>query len=355
MNVRPLVPEDIDRDARGRAAMTSLARACIASARSTLNPAVYGSESNVLRNFQRDVIARAIVTKAPVSPTDTSSALSHQVVADIFTALTPASAGAAILDAGLSLRFDGAAVLSVPTVSADPTLARFVGQGAAIPVVQGQVEPPVFLHPRKLSSIMVMSREQIESSNAEVLFTDALIRSTALALDQVLLGPTPDDGVNPPGLRAGIVASAASSATDPVEAMMLDLETLLGTVMKITAAPPLLVAAPARAIVMQLRAPHGLSPLTVLGSPALKQDEVVCIAPVAVVSASDALPEVESSREAVLNLETQPLPIVDESGKVAVPVGSLFQSDTIGTRIKHPVDWAIRDPRGCAWLQATGW
>ncbi|TAI65696.1 phage major capsid protein [Bradyrhizobium sp. Leo170] len=356
MNARPLplVPEDVDQATRSRAAVAALARACIASARATINPAT--NETTILqRHFRRDLIAKAIVTRSPVSPTETGGVLSHQIVADIIAALSPASAGAAIIAAGLRLRFDGAAAISVPSINADPALAQFVGEGRAIPVVSGLVQPPVLLRPRKLASIMVMTREQIESSNAEVLFTDALLRSTGLALDTVLLGSNPDDGINPPGLRAGIAALTASSNPDAVEAMMEDIETLAKAVLQITAAPPILVMAPARALVAELRAPHGLEPLTVLGSAALAADEVVAIAPVAVASADGDIPEVESNGQAEVNFETDAQPIVDESGKVAVPVASLFQSDRVGIRVKHPIDWVLRDARGVAWLKATGW
>jgi hypothetical protein len=56
-------------------------------------------------------------------------------------------------------------------------------------------------------------------------------------------------------------------------------------------------------------------------------------------------------------METVPAPIGTPGTPtvVAAPTRSLWQTDAIGLKVRWPVSWALRDPRGFAWLTPTAW
>jgi hypothetical protein len=136
----------------------------------------------------------------------------------------------------------------------------------------------------------------LAGSNAEALVTDALTRATSLAIDAALLDDVAGDDVRPAGLRHGIAASTASVTTDPGEAMIEDLSALAAAV-SVIGGPITFVTAPERAIAISLRAPREL-PFPVLGSPSVAPDDVIAIATQGIASATDAIPEISSSRMA---------------------------------------------------------
>jgi hypothetical protein len=344
----PLRP---DPHAMRRMAVASLARACVSIARGADT-----AQEHVTRTWPRDDGALAVV-KAVSAPSDTTSAspLVRQIIPALIEALGPASAGAVLLGASLSLRFDTAGSISVPSITADPGLAQFVGQGAPLPVAQGAFAPPVVLTPRKLGAVLTLTSEMASASNAEAILSDLLTRSTALALDTALFSSNAGTAVAPPGLRNGINPLTASADPDPLNAMLADIEKLITVTAAITAEPPILVMSPSRAIMAQLRAPHTLAPLRVLASAALAPADVLCVAPIALANATGDAPRVEEARDATVHMENVPLAIIDGSGTLAMPTRSLWQTDSIGLRVIYPADWALRDVRGCSWLTATAW
>ena len=139
------------------------------------------------------------------------------------------------------------------------------------------------LEPRKLAVIVALAAEMLAGSNAEALVTDALTRATGLAIDAALFDFEAADEVRAAGLRHGIAASTASTATSADTAMIEDLATLAGQV-AVVGGPITFVTSPARAVVISLLA-HRELPFTVLGSPAVAADDLIAVATQCVVSA----------------------------------------------------------------------
>ena len=120
--------------------------------------------------------------------------------------------------------------------------------------------------------------------------------------------------------------------------------------------PSILIASPTRAILMNIRAPHGLDPLTVLGSSAIAAADLIAVQPAALAAAVGAIPQITTTAEASLHMHDTPLPLVGGSpAVVAAPVASLWQSDRFALKVKYPVTWTLRDTRGVAWLTTTKW
>jgi hypothetical protein len=127
------------------------------------------------------------------------------------------------------LSFGGAARISIPGIffpSAD-----FVAEGAPIPAIQGSSSTQAVVEPTKFAVLTVLTREMYESPNAETLIRQALVESSAPALDRRLFdnaAAVPE--LKPAGLLNGITATTASTLTDPHNAMIADLSALAAAV-----------------------------------------------------------------------------------------------------------------------------
>ena len=222
--------------------------------------------------------------------------------------------------------------------------AGFVGEGQPIPVRQ-LADTAAQLLPHKLAAIGVLTREMVESSNAEALIGDALMRAAGRMLDEVLFDANPESAARPAGLRNGVAALTASTNTDAIQAGFRrcrrpDQFARAGR----RQGPFALVASPGRASLMRQRFAPPDSLVKVYGSNAVIND-LLAIAPAALVAALSPEPEIETSKAATLHMDSAPQPV-----GTAGPARSLFQTDSLALKMRWPVSWALRDPRGFAWL-----
>jgi hypothetical protein len=114
------------------------------------------------------------------------------------------------------------------------------------------------------------------------------------------------------------------------------------------------VTSPVRAVKIALMA-HREIPFAVLPSPALAANDLIAIAASGLASAVDEVPAVEVARQATVNMDDAPAPIVNSAGAAAAPVRSLWQTATTGIKLRFHASWALRDARALAWLTTTGW
>lgn len=290
-----------------------------------------------------DVVTRAASAPAMTSVTGWAAELAHLVVADGLEALGGQSIGAQLLAQGLVLSWDGAGTISAPSFTASATAASFVAEGNPIPVRQF-ADTPALMVPAYLATIAVLTREMIESSNAEQLIGDALLRSMGMALDATLLDANPATAARPAGLRNGIAALTPSASTDGFEGVFEDMATLINGVAVVNSnATYAIIGSPGRIAGMQGRITSQLN-VKFFGTNAVGND-LVAVAPAALVAALSPNPALETARAASLHMDTAPQPV----GSVG-PHRSLFQSDSIAIKARWPVSWALRSPAGVAWL-----
>jgi hypothetical protein len=170
--MKPLVPEDL-RDLRRNQQsqhVRSLARAAIASAMCSLDRS--------LQNFERrwgdkdvELILRGAV---PPASTASASALSP-IVPSFLASLIPLSAGAALLQEGVVLRWDGAGAITLPTITG--IVADWISESSPINIKAATTGPGPRLDPYKLAVLVTLSGETIRSSHAEEIVTDTLKKS----------------------------------------------------------------------------------------------------------------------------------------------------------------------------------
>lgn len=350
----PLVPEDILPSRLQAQAVRALVRSVISAAGTvdrTQSPEQYAKArwgTEVARNV--DYVMRAATSPAITTQSGWAAEIAH-VVMMFIASLRPVSAAADLLSRGLQLRFNGAAGISLPTISQQP--AGFVGESKPIPVVQFTSASGVTLQPRKLALITVLSHELMASSNAEAIVRQCLIEAGVLGLDAALLSASAGTADAPAGLLNGVAALPASSATPPSDAMVSDLAALGGAVARVAGTNICFVMAPEQALAAHLYAPMLSYP--VLASKALPAKTVIALASDALVSAFDPAPMIDVSRDMAAVMSDAPGDIVSAGGVVGAPVASVFQTDKIALRMRLPCAWAVRASNAIAWMSATTW
>jgi hypothetical protein len=334
-----------------RPSVKSLVRACCAAAIAALDRRPPPPAAVARREWPADAGAEWLCRAASDAASMANSpALVQTWMPDFVATLTGHSAAAALFREGLQLSFGRAGQINVPTLFGDPSLAAFVGESYPVPVVQPFVQPLLTLTPRKLATIVVLTAEMVNSSNIEVLTHDALSRAIGLSLDTTLFDANVGDINRPAGLRHGVTALAASTAPDPVVALLNDVEALHDSIEDVTPKDPVYIASPTRALMMDLKSPHGLEPLKVLGSTALHNTAtVITIAGPALVSAYGDTPEISASRESALQMDSAPV------AGLGARTASMWQADLVAIKLQLPVTWGLRSTVGAAWLSAINW
>jgi hypothetical protein len=206
-----------------------------------------------------------------------------------------------------------------------------------------------------LASITVLTEELINASNAEALVRDVLLRSVGLAVDAVLFDAKPANDVRPAGLLNGVAPIAPSTATKKFDAMVEDLSTLAAQLTHV-GGRICYIMSPDRAINLRLRAHCALAEfraVDALASAAVPSDVVIAVAADALVSVMDSLPDIRSTINATIHMETAPLPISTPGTPptMAAPIRSLWQTNSIGLHLRFDLDWALRTPTAVAWIQ----
>ena len=297
-------------------------------------------------------LVRAASTPAQIGQAGWAQELGHRVINDSLSVLFPASAGAALLQIAPSLTFANEAAIAVPglAVGATGKTSVFVAERQPIPVFQPTVTGAVLL-PYKLAGIMVATREMIESSNAENLISDLIKQSFGRALDEVLVDGNPATASRPAGLRNGVSTLTATTGADAWGNFVGDVSKLADAVSVVAGNSPLVfIASAGRALRARIMGLEDFDNAEVFGSNAVIND-FLCVASAALVSAV-GVPEVEVNKVSTLTLDDAPA--ADPTTPVS-PERSLWQTDAYGIKCRLPVSWALRDPRGFAWLTPTGW
>jgi hypothetical protein len=356
MNKPVPIPLRPDPDANRRAAVTLLVRAAITAAHAVFDKNVHAVDYarktwGATEARSVELVTRAASAPAMTTTTGWAAELAH-VSTQFIASLTPVSAAAALLSRGLQLRFDGLASISLPTITQGQ--AGWVGQGKPVPVTQYVTAPGVKLEPHKFGLAAVLTREMVESSNAEAAVRAVLTEGAALGLDTALFSANAGTPDSPPGLLYGVAPTTASTASPLSDAMMADLATLGGAIARVAGDDIIFVAAPEQATSLRLWVENLDYP--VLASKALAAKTVIAIAPAALVSGFAPLPEIIARTDPALHMDTAPAEIVGTGGAVAQPsVISLFQTDRIGLRMLMPAAWALRASNAIAWMNSTAW
>ena len=344
------IPLRLDPDRLERDALRSLSRAAIAVGSRVFDDNLPTADLLKRRSWGEDRTAN-LLTRSSVTPAMTSQAgwaaeLAHVSQAFLRT-LTPMSAAAQLLEACLTLRFDGADKISLPNIALGS--ATWVAEGAPIRVLTVPSVVGQSLTPSKFASIVELTREMMESSNIEAIVRQALIDSTAASLDGALfsnIAAVP--GLNPPGILAGVTPIVASTSTNKTEAMDDDISNLVAAIAPFAGNGSIaFVMSPPQATRVLLRTEA--TPGLVIMSAAIPAGSAIAIATNSLVSALEPT-LIDAARSAVLHRED-----ANPQAPPAGPLASLFQTDCVAIRMRLPVTWAVRNAGAVAHVVGTVW
>lgn len=323
-----------------------------------------------------------MVLKAASAPAETTvPGWAQELVRTIWAAwmdvLLPMSVYPKLSAAGLALTFGANGKIIIPTRNLTPALSgSFVGEGQAIPVRQGAFSSQT-LTPKKMAVITTWTREMDEHSipAIEGLLRQAILEDTAIALDTVLLDNNPATAIRPPGLRSyqtGLTAAAVAGAF--FANFVADYKSLYGQLLSLTAGNvrmPVLILNPTQVLNLSLiQPPAAAAPLfpfiaMVDGGRVLKaaliESATVPVGMAIMVDAADFTtagaegPRLEISDQATLHMEdTTPTDITGGTPSPAVPVKSMWQTDSLALRLIMMMNWTMRRPVS-SWLTGTLW
>lgn len=137
--------------------------------------------------------------------------------------------------------------------------------------------------------------------------------------------------------------------------MLADIHTLLNAVAPI-GGDVVLIAGSARGAMLSARSRGGALP-PVLASPMVNSTDLLAVATDALAVAIAPEIAIETSKGALIHQEdTAPLAIASPGSPptIAAPVRSLFQTDSVGLKLRLPVTWTKRHAAAVAWL-TTSW
>jgi len=321
-----------------------------------------------------EYVARAASAPAMTTVSGWASQLVQTTYAAFMETLMPKSVYPRLASLGLSLSFGNSGIISIPTRNRTPTIAgSFIGEGAAIPVRQGQFAAQL-LYPKKMGVICTFSREMNEHSVPQIegLLRQGIQEDTAVSLDTVLLDINPATTIRPAGILNGVAALTAT-AGGGLTALLGDLKALSGALITGTAGhirSPAWIMNPQQALSASLAAaPNtGVFPFKdevsqgrlltwpIIDSGTVPLGTVIAVDAADFVSVGGEAPRFEVSDQATLHEEdTAPLPLVGATGAVAAPQRSLFQTDSLALRLILPINWTLRRTGVVAWTQAVTW
>jgi HK97 family phage major capsid protein len=323
-----------------------------------------------------DYCQRAASAAAMTTVTGWAAELVQQVYGDFLQILVPTSVMPNLANLGLALTFGRAGRIVIPSRSATPSLAgSFVGEGQPIPVRQGAFTTQT-LTPKKLGVITSYTREMDEHSipAIEGVLRDSVAIDTGVAIDAVLMDANPATAIRPAGLRNG-VTGLTPTAGGGFNALVGDIKQLAGALLTATAGHirvGVFLINPQQALSISLIQPPAaatpLFPFTeevaagrlrsfrLITSGNVPLGTVIALDAADFVTVGSEAPRFEVSDQATLHFEdTAPTDITGGTPSPAVPVRSMFQTDSIALKLVWPLNWTLRRPNMVSWVTGVTW
>jgi hypothetical protein len=201
-----------------------------------------------------------------------------------------------------------------------------------------------------------LSGEIFRYTAAESLIEKALTESIGYSLDGLMLSTAAGTSIAPPGLLHGATPLTPTvTSGNFLDAMYQDLAALAEAVSLVAANDEqgiCFIAAAKQAAFMRLRLTDVSYP--VFASSALASGTVIAVASRALAFVARD-PRFETNMQALLHLESATLGTPGTPPTVAAPTQSMLQQDLVGIRFIWPLNYAMRDPRGIAYISNVGW
>ena len=311
--------------------------------------------------FGRDVVTAEIL-KAASTPAETTTPgwaqeIARVAIYDAVQSITSLSAAAEVIARGLRITMDHIAEHRVPgrVINAAAAAGMWVAEAGPAPARALAVTNAAILRPRRLSVLYTYSREQALSSNIENIVRQTLSEASGLALDAQMFSALAGDASKPAGLLAG-VAPLAPTSGGGVAARDGDLKNLF-TALAAQGAGKTAVIVAAMPQAVTLKASVGPNfDFDIIASTALAAGTAVALEVASFCSGFSPVPKFRVSNLATYHAEdTAPTNITGGTPSPAVPVRSMFQTDSIGLYMDLWASWGLRAAGHAQWVQGATW
>jgi hypothetical protein len=307
------------------------------------------SADAILRENWGDDHRAGMILRAPSEPLKQSAFPGDSVVK--LMDLAPASAIAEFSTLVTKIDLTGVTSFSLP-MAASLAAAKFIAEGAPIPVVKGSFSGTPVGPIRKLALISALSNE-LETATAglaSIAIGRTLENAIGVGGAQVMFSANAEVvDVAPAGLMHGVAPIAGSA--DPAK----DIKALIGAIAAagISTKSVVILAASAQALSFSFLNWPKFS-YRVIEVPTLAANTVVAVATDAVVMAGEGVPRIETRKQTSLHMSDTPAQIVPAGGPMSAPVESQFQTDTFALRCIARLTWAVA-PGAIAWTSTATW
>jgi hypothetical protein len=300
-------------------------------------------------------VLRAATAPATTTTTGWAKELARVATYDLVQSVTSVSAGAELIDRGLQLSLDGIAELRIPGRVLNAAAAgQWVAEGAPAPARQLSFANAI-LQPRKLSVLMAFTHEQAESSNIEAIVRQTMGEAAGLALDAAMFSAVAGDASRPPGLFVGVAPIGAATGGG-TNAMMTDLGKLFGALANAGAGKNAVIVA-ATAEAMTLKATLGPKwDYDIIPSATFAPGTVAVVETASFVSGFSPTPTFRVADQASYHAEdTSPQDITGGTPSPAVPVKSMFQTNSVALKMDFHAAWGLRAAGHAQYLTGATW
>lgn len=305
-----------------------------------------------------DTVVRLIIERATTMPGSTTGSgwadtLVSTSLRGFLSSLEQYSAGARLIAQAVPATFNGVGVANYP-VRVGRVTPAWVNEMDAIPVVSSEFANVVIGPARKMSHIVVWSRELGKRSDARSVFAQMLREDVGAGIDAGFFSDTAGTTAAPAGLLYGVDALTASSVSGALAATE-DLALLAETVSTGGSGSVLYVMAPQRLARLRVIAPEVVRTNDIAASAVIPPARVIAVDPRSILVGVDPAPDISASQHAAIHMSDEPLEIGSDSHVTAAPVRSLWQTGSTAFRVIYELDFVPRRTGAVAFVDNAYW
>jgi HK97 family phage major capsid protein len=323
-----------------------------------------------------EIVLRAAVNPAMTTTTGYAAELVTVGMGAFMDRLLANSIYAPLSSAGARYDLGRNGSLKIPVRATTPLASGvWVGEGAPKPVKKIGLAQ-VTLTPHKIACITTYTEEMAMSSvpAIEGILRKAMADDTQASLDGYLIDAVAESATRPPGLLNGVTPITASAATTSLEKIVADINALIAPMEAAGAGGNIVLLmnpAQARKIGMAMTSTGDFAFATpaeaaskfgvsrVISSTTIAAGRVIAVDADWFATATGDAPRFAISDQATLHEEdTTPLALgtgTQGSGVLAVPMRSLFQTDSIAIRLSLFVTWVMTRAAMVQTIAAVTW
>jgi hypothetical protein len=299
-----------------------------------------------------DLIVRGATSAADMTTSSWAHELAGVAIYDMIQSITSLSAAAELIDRGLKLNMNHVAEMRVPGRTLNVAQAGlWTSEEAPAPARQLSFSNAAILRPRKLSVLIVVSREMSQSSNIEEIVRQTLGESAGLALDAQMFSATAGTAAAPAGLFVGVTGQTptAGGGINAIEGDIKNLFTALAAAGGGKTA--VIVAAVPQATALKMTVGPKFD-VPILSSTGIAAGTVAVVESASFVSGFSPVPEFNVSNQAIYQAEdTSPAdPIMS-----GTPVKSLWQIDALALKMDLRAAYGLRAVGHAQYVTPVTW